>query len=1169
MMSFRLRIASLRILLVVVLLSLGSLRAQGQESPKIDSPQNPNNPTNSPNPSGSKDPAKNQPFSLLSGDWQLLKGPDGQFLPVQNNDELLKWLKQKHDTKEAVDRPLYSFSDVNLEGTTTDEEASLSMTLSLQITEESSWVRVPLGLNEAVLKGFQHEFKPAAGKNGASTLTGQACFASYNRRTTGYQWWFQGKGLHVLTLKATVSLKKASGVRRLQLAVPTAASSYLRLAIPIAQEQLSLETVAGGVHKTKAVGKQSSQVELFRLGQQLDLGWRSLPDARRIDTLLKAETKIRVEPTEESILLNASQWIEPLQGSMKEVEVSLPGGFQVVELKVDGDRYPLPDQDPETKQPVKITLPSATTDRLRLDWILQSPWPGTGQLILEGFHVAKSLRQSGEIAIVGFEGYRITKRSATDVYRTNVRELLGPGPIFSAYQFRQQPFQLVLELQQIQPSYSIRPHLFMKMGEQQVVMLVDLEMEVFRGVVQSLEISWPEFEEQGWKIDQAELPGIVEQIETDPETGNLRVQLGKRLSQGEPIRLQLRANRMVENPEEEFPLTLPRVIASNPVRTVVVVTNRENVESRVSPLEETQTQPLSANLAEKVEQLMASARMRDFRGPRQQAFLVRSPKHRFRGTIMTHPQSIQCDTWVKVILREDQSTIEQELRFDVNYEPATKLRVLVPASFPSPIQFSLGPMPIPFEWTGVKVGNSREAVLELPEPKLNEFSLVARYPISQVDQENLSAEIPLVRASEAEQITGRFESTSDYHPELVVEDSRWNKGSDAQGLPIWTTTSPGESLSVKWSARQDSDIQNLNIPKSLIQSVIQRNGQVYSLAHYLLDRPVQQVLISLDPDQILPDAFYWNGLELGDGQVSQIDAELGTYRLELPRIDSAGGVKESSEPTAGKQELVVAYHTTGGVPLNWSQHFRLASPSFPGDVWAEKTVWEVTLPVEQHLFTLPEKFTPAFSWVRQGAIWSRISHELPGSSHSWIALRNESTADGMPKEGNTYRFSYFGPCPLLNFSSMNRSIVVLFGAGLSLFIGFLLLKIPATRNVLTILLALFAFALCNVWFAAPMQLLSQPAALGLFLAIVAVLMDRTFKRQTSSSVSLSGPREYHGSTAQPMPTYPDPIGSEDPTAVRALHDNNSDSAATPQISGHDVATPPADLIGSSISEKSE
>ena len=275
----------------------------------------------------------------------------------------------------------------------------------------------------------------------------------------------------------------------------------------------------------------------------------------------------------------------------------------------------------------------------------------------------------------------------------NVRELLGPGPISSAYQFSQQPFQLVLDLQKIVPSYSVRPQIFLKMGDKKIEMLADLELEVYRGVLQSLEIEWPRFEEQGWTIDRAELPGIVEMIETDAAD---RADYVSVREADQPRFAAFAAaccgrHRNVENTmAEAFPLTLPRVIASNPVRSVVVVTNQENVESTVLPAEDTTTQPLSATLAEEVERLLNQPRMRDIRGKRQTGFLVRSDAHDFVVQLVTHPQSIHSETQVRVTLEDHQIEVHQHLLYDVEYEAVSQLRVLVPKSFPSDVEFTLG-----------------------------------------------------------------------------------------------------------------------------------------------------------------------------------------------------------------------------------------------------------------------------------------------------------------------------------------------------------------------------------------------------------------------------------------------------------------------------------------------
>ncbi len=1139
------------VLLPALIACLLSYSPAGAQEPPMATLQKTPHPPARPN-SGQTAAEKTAPRVANTAGW--IQVPRAEY------DELLK-LKEKQ--AQFVERPAYAFSDVTIEGTASDEEAAVSVSITVQITDETGWVEVPLELNEASMLKFQHEFTPPANAGRKTKPAGQSRFGRFDRRT-GLVWWFRGQGEHKLTMDMLVDVRKVSGVRRLQLAVPSAASSYLKLTLPIPQEQLSLEPTAAGLQKTKPAGEDATEVEVVRLGKRLDLGWRALPDSRQVKTLLQAETEIRVEPTEESILLKARQLVEPLQGSMKEFEVTLPAGFSVVELKVDGERYRTLDSFPQAPEPVKISLPAATTNRTRLDWLLQAPWPASGKLMVEGFNVSDTLRQSGVIAIVAFDGYRIVKRSATDVYRTNVKELLGPGPISSAYQFQQQPFQLVLDLQKIVPSYSVRPQIFLRMGEKRIEMLADLELEVYRGVLQSLEIDWPRFEEQGWTIDRAELPGLVEMIESDAATGRITFQFAKRISQGSsPLRLLLRANRNVDNTmAEAFPLTLPRVIASNPVRSVVVVTNQESVESTLLPTDDTTTQPLSATLAEEVERLLKEPRMSDIRGKRQTGFLVRSDAHDFLVQLVTHPQSIRCETQVRVTLEDDQIEVHQHLLYDVQYEPISQLRVMVPDSFPSNVEFTLGLVPLHFEWTGLKVENSRQARLTLPEPRLNEFEILAHYTVPGSSHNRHQLELPLVRASDANDVTGRLEFAADYQADLTVESPQWTISPERDSEETWTTNNVGETLSIAWTPRTDIDIQNLKIPKSLVKSAVLPNGQVYTQAYYQLRPEMDYVLISLPPEELVPEGFHWDGVELDEKQYAEVQPASGTYRLDLPAKDiSPAGIKGHL--------LMVEFHTKKPAALEWSQDFGLAMPAFPGEVWIDKTIWDVTLPVDQHLFTLPDGFTPEFSWTHQGVFWQRTPKQSSAELDEWLDRSAAEDADPFAYEGNTYRFRCFGNPPALRFSSMNRSIVVLFGAGLALFGGVLLLKIPATRNVLTVLLAVFAFAVCGIWYAAPMQLLLQPAALGLLLAIVAVAIDGSFNRRRQATVvAMPSPSDFHPSSASP---YAQPIGSEDPTAVRQLPAAHPGSSATQhrgsRPSTGDSSAP--ELIGSSISEKPE
>jgi hypothetical protein len=87
--------------------------------------------------------------------------------------------------------------------------------------------------------------------------------------------------------------------------------------------------------------------------------------------------------------------------------------------------------------------------------------------------------------------------------------------------------------------------------------------------------------------------------------------------------------------------------------------------------------------------------------------------------------------------------------------------------------------------------------------------------------------------------------------------------------------------------------------------------------------------------------------------------------------------------------------------------------------------------------------------------------------------------------------------------------------------------------VLTVLSLAFVIALLGVWFAAPMQVLLQPALLGVALAVIAAAIDAFVKRRArpltvtlTSSSSFMTPASSH--TRMPVTG----VGSNEFTSVR-------------------------------------
>jgi hypothetical protein len=178
----------------------------------------------------------------------------------------------------------------------------------------------------------------------------------------------------------------------------------------------------------------------------------------------------------------------------------------------------------------------------------------------------------------------------------------------------------------------------------------------------------------------------------------------------------------------------------------------------------------------------------------------------------------------------------------------------------------------------------------------------------------------------------------------------------------------------------------------------------------------------------------------------------------------------------------------------------------------------VELPPHQHLFTEPDGFSPEYRWRSGRLFWARHPEWSVADLEDWIGASGPSLT-AAASDGNRYVFGTFGPPPPLSFRTMSQSAIVLIGAGTALLLGLVLVKWPVTRHVLTIISAGFVVALLGVWFPAPVQVLLQPAALGLLLAIIAAAIDGFVNRRSrpvtvtlTSSSGFAGPASSHPRT---------------------------------------------------------
>ncbi len=117
---------------------------------------------------------------------------------------------------------------------------------------------------------------------------------------------------------------------------------------------------------------------------------------------------------------------------------------------------------------------------------------------------------------------------------------------------------------------------------------------------------------------------------------------------------------------------------------------------------------------------------------------------------------------------------------------------------------------------------------------------------------------------------------------------------------------------------------------------------------------------------------------------------------------------------------------------------------------------------------------------------------------------------------------------------MSQSAIVLIGAGLALVLGLVLIKVPGTRNVLTVLVIAVLVSALGLWQTSPILVLLQPAGLGVLLAVTAAVLDGWVKRRRHArGLTITSPSGFVTSPSSIERQRAIGVGSNDFTALRA------------------------------------
>lgn len=1028
----------------------------------------------------------------------VLRPEDGTIAPLPPGvtyEDFLAWIAAKRG-------PGYGINSVTLTVREAgDSPLEIEAEVRIVVHRRNEWVRVALGFDEATLTAFEHD--------------GQgACSFSRQENETAHAWSFDTSGEHTLRLSLLAPVLTRSEESRLALTTPAdAAVTNVRLQLP-----LEADVTAGtGVVRSATVANGRTEVDWVGPGGPLDFAWRPKPVAAALDSLA-VETTVVPTVNGKSLQLRANQRIQAKSGQISAVSVRLPDGYSLIDVK--GALFRSRREDTSEKgRLVTVQLSEATAGPFALEWQLAAPLTDDGLLTLSGFTLpgVPDSAQTGRILLEQSGAYHIYVPPDGPAEGVKTLEMVEPesAPVAAAYEFRQ-PFRLGLKVEPVPPEFVVTRNMTVVVAADRLSLDGELDADVAQGELNEVDLVWAA---DGWSFSPVRGMNITEAPRTaGSDTYRIRV-----TNPSSRISIPLKASRSGGVNEESTTFPLPQLRGSEPASKVTYAETTLRVRHSVDVTVRAQPDGRGA-LRLLGDAAVVSLGLPDPPpGERWSVYTATSDVEKIVLQVQRLPLTISAAVRIAVRPQGDRFLAEQRIEYDIDHGSTSELRVRLPAGITDILFTDSAGHPLASSPSRESRGTAPPTVsLELQKPIRGPFGVTALYRLPYSATGGASKLVlPVVRPLDAELHSASLRFSPPSGLEASVADSGWTPVQPVAvgGAPEWSAAGFGDSVSIRLSPRLEGSGRPA-VSKLLLRTIIDREGAAHTTADCRLDHPPRYVSLQF-ADGANPIRYLWRGRAITGEKLQEGPGE--AVELDLGPDPAAGTLRfEFNGKAAGAPGFAEAV----SIPA-----FR-----FGAGLTATETLWQVTLPESQHLFTAPAGYTPQFHWTLTRGLWTRQPTAPFGDLSAWFG-GDLSDIGREESAGHRYVFSRLGPPQPLSFALISRSLVVLIGAGAAIVLGYLFVNgLVPYRRIAT---AALAAAVLLLWALFPdqVQIFLQPAAFGLLLVSVAALAERLLRKRQEGLAQIATPpsavdfvRILPGENSASAPQAP--IGSEEPTVLR-------------------------------------
>ena len=999
-----------------------------------------------------------------------LRDKKGNLVPVPGFllEDFERMLRREHQGRQADQAPRFTLHAMTANGVARADCAELSVQFRYTAHEEG-WVRIPLRLDQAVLRG-EAQYKGS----------GQQ-FVHFEPGGAGYVCWVRGAPgqIQQLAMDVLVPLATVGEETRLRLSVPRIAVSELKLTVPVTG---AVGRVSEGAALAAASPAGNGQTVLTASGLvgDCELAWRKPSTApTQPRTVLEATGNILAKVGGQGIDCEVRLTVRGYGDPFDTFRVRLPKGAELAPASPTG--YSLVrvasggTGDPDRKT-FEVRLAQKTSGPVEVQFGTRLSYQSAGTAgwcDVAAHEVVGATRQWGHVALVAGPPGQVVFGPLDRVRRVEEPpEPLRREGVLAAFEYYGQPCSLPVRVVEAKSRVSVEP---------EYRLLVDADRVTLKGKlryrIRAAEIGVLDLELPGWQLEDGGPDNLIAFDAVTGQTGRVSLPLMRRPIG--PVEVTIQASREIAADAKSLVLELPRALGDLRAPATIAILPADNVELAPTP---------KALVGLIPQQAAPSMDLWADRADRQQEPLYyrgEPGKAVFAADFRVCPQKIQVSATSQIDLDPQKAQVRQTLAYTVAHRRQDHLTLEIPRSLAGPKQMevSVDKRPhVPMDLPGpIKPPNPAGPVrkqLRLSPGCLGSCEVVVQYTVDLKGlsaNSNILATIPLVVPVEGELTGNTVVVTAKEGLRVQIPRGRWTP-SEAPG------PQGPQRRSLQWAATE----RTADFPLRVFMEEYLSSGSTFVQRAWVqswLTGPLRQ------------DRAVF-GIA-GDAKTVELIVPAGVHPKDVRlRVDG----KQSSAPvtpdgrlmvslgggsSAGLRQLEVIYQFSDSRPSPGSMSLEL--PRLGGGVLAYRTLWQLILPRHEHLLVPPTEFTPEYHWSWNGLVWGRKSVLERTHLETWSGARHlaEFAADT-----NRYLFSTLGTAEKCELRTASRAVLVLGASGLVLVAGLVLIYVPAVRHPVALLASAVLLGAAAVRYPEPALLASQAASFGAVLAIFAGWLRR-------------------------------------------------------------------------------